>query len=134
MGCSYFNTSTNNSTNEQNIKNPIEIYKNTPNTNSNLSNKVSFRCIYDIKNYDEIQIINDRINGENINQQINSKIKIMNNNKKEELLFKKKFNKLGLNNIDFIIEDRLIDMSYMFNKCLSLKKNRIFFYRYKTSY
>ena len=89
MGCSYFNTSTKNSTNEQNIKNPIEIYKNTPNTNSNLSNKVSFRCIYDIKNYDEIQIINDRINSENINQQINSKIKIMNNNKKKNYYLKK---------------------------------------------
>ena len=47
-------------------------------------------------------------------------------------MFNKGFS-LTKNNIDFIIEDRLIDMSYMFNKCLSLKKIE-FFYRYKTSY
>ena len=52
-------------------------------------NKVSFRCTYDVKDFNEVQIINDR-NKSFINEEIKSKIKIINNNKKEELILKKK--------------------------------------------
>ena len=40
----------------------------------------------------------------------------------QKLIFKKRFNKLGYNTIDFIIEDQLTNMSFMFNLCSSLKK------------
>ena len=79
------------------------------------------RCTYEIKDFNEIQIINDR--SENYsNQEIASKIKILNGDKKEELIFRKKFDKLGINTIDFIIEEKLNNLSYLFYKCSSLKK------------
>ena len=79
--------------------------------------QVSFRCFYDVKNIDEeIRIISDYKD----NKEIKSKIKILNNNKKEELIFTKKFNKIGTNTIDFIIEGKLTNMSHIFNKCKSL--------------
>ena len=85
-------------------------------------NKISFRCIYDIKNNNnETQIINNKYE-EYINEDIESKIKILNDNKKENLIFKKKFDKIGLNTIDFIIEGNLNNMSYIFNNCSSLKQ------------
>ena len=74
--------------------------------------RISFRCIYDIKDINEIQIINDR-NGDNINEEIKSKIKILKGNKKEELIFTKKFDKLGCNIIDCIIEGKLTNISYI---------------------
>ena len=52
----------------------------------------------------KIQIINDTDINNKINKEIKSKIKILNDNKKEELIFTKKFNKTGINTIDFIIE------------------------------
>ena len=82
-------------------------------------------CIYDIKDSNETQIINDR--GKTyINEEIGRKIKILNGNRKENLIFKKRFNKLGINTINFIIEEKLNDMSYMFNKCSSLKRINFF--------
>ena len=87
---------------------------------NNEKNKISFRCIYDVKDENEKQIINDRYE-DIINEEIQSKIKILNNNKKEELIFKKKFNKLRYNTIDFIIEGQLKNMSLMFLDCTSLK-------------
>ena len=83
------------------------------------------RCTYDIKDYNETQIINDR-GRKYINEEIGAKIKIWNNGNKERLIFKKKFNKLGLNTIDFIFEEKLINMSYMFNECSSLKHVQFF--------
>ena len=53
------------------------------------TNFVSFRCTYDIKDNNEIQIINNRFN-DDINEEIIEKIKILNGNQKEELLLKKK--------------------------------------------
>ena len=84
----------------------------------------SFRCTYEIKNYADTQIINDRDKEDlyNINAEIRAKIKILNGKKKEPLIFKKRFNKLGLNTIDFIIEGKLTNTSFMFNNCSSLKK------------
>ena len=90
--------------------------------------EISFRCIYDIKNYNENQIINDRCyvnNREVINEEIKSKIKILNGNQKnqkEELILKKKFDKQGYNSIDFMIKEKLTDMSFIFFNCDSLKK------------
>ena len=78
------------------------------------------KCIYDVKENNEIQIINDR--AENmLNKDIKAKIKIWNNNKKEKLIYKKKFDKLGLNTIYFIIEKKLDNLNFIFNGCSSLK-------------
>ena len=81
----------------------------------------SFRCIYDIEdNNSPIQIINNReVNL--INKEIEVKIKILNNGKKEKLYLEKKFDKKGRYCIDFIVEGNLTDMSFMFNKCSRLK-------------
>ena len=85
--------------------------------------KYSFRCTYEIKDYNATQIINNCFkNNMLLNEEIESKIKILNGNKKEKLIFKKKFNKLGINTIDFIIEEKLNNMSFMFYNCTSLKK------------
>jgi len=83
------------------------------------------KCTYDIKDNNFIQILNNR--GEiNINEEIESKIKILNDDKKEPLAFKKKFNKLGMNTIIFVIEENLVNMSFLFNKCNTLKKIEFF--------
>ena len=83
------------------------------------------KCTYDIKDYNFTQILNYR--GEKtINKEIESKIKILNGNTKEPLVFKKKFNKIGMNTIIFIVEEKLVNMSYLFNKCKSLKKVEFF--------
>ena len=51
------------------------------------------KCVYDIKNHNETQIINYR--GEKrINEEIESKIQILNGNKKEKIKFTKKFDKI----------------------------------------
>ena len=93
-------------------------------------NKKSYiSCTYDIKDFNETHIINDR--GEKyINEEIGAKIKIMNGNRIENLTFKKRFNKLGINIIKFIIQEKLNDMSYLFNKCSSLKS--VNFYNVET--
>ena len=90
----------------------------------NENNQSLFRCFYDIKNIDEeIRII---YNNEN-NKEIKSKLKLLNDNKKEEILFTKKFNKIGINTIDFIIEGKLTNMSYIFCDCKSLSKIEFIF-------
>ena len=88
-------------------------------------NEISFRCYYEIKDYNETQIITDK------NEEIKLKVKILNGNNKEKLIFKKKFNKIGINIIDFIIEGKLNNMSLMFNDCSSLRK--IEFISFETS-
>ena len=89
-----------------------------PQFNENIS---YIKCIYEIKDYNETQIINFR--GETtINEEIESKVKIWNGEKAEKLIFTKKLDKLGINVIYFIIEEKLTNMSLMFNKCSSLKE------------
>ena len=78
------------------------------------------KCTYDIKDNNEIQIINDR-NGDDVNGEIQQKIKILEGNQKYNLIFEKKFNNIGLNTITFICEEKLNNMSFMFNQCSSLK-------------
>ena len=85
--------------------------------NENLSqiknSQISFRCFYDIKKiYLEINIINKHIDGE-----LKSKIKLLNNNKQEEIIFTKNFNKIGIYTIDFIIERKLTNMRNIFCGC-----------------
>jgi len=84
----------------------------------------SFRCTYEVKDYNPIQIINngDENDFHNMNRDIEAKIKILNGNKKEQITLTKKFNQIGLNVIEFIIEEQLTNMSYMFNNCSFLKK------------
>ena len=89
--------------------------------NTKQSRESLIKCTYDIKDFNETQIINDRYSYE-INYDIEPKIKIWNNNQRERIIFKKKFDKLGLNTIYFIIEEKLFDMSFMFFNCVSLKQ------------
>ena len=79
-------------------------------------------CAYEVKEENkEIQIINDR-DGNDINKEIETKIKILNDGLKENLIFKKKFNKTGINTIVFVVEEKMINMSFIFNQCSSLKE------------
>jgi len=50
--------------------------------------KISFTCIYDVKDYNEIQILNNRFD-DYINEEIESKIRIINGKEKEKIVFKK---------------------------------------------
>ena len=85
-------------------------------------NKISYiKCTYEISDYCYTQIINNT-DGSELNKEIESKIKILNNGKEEKLILKKKFDKIGINTIYFEIEDNLNDMSFLFNNCLSLKE------------
>ena len=52
--------------------------------------KISYiKCSYEVTEENEIQIINDR-NENYVNEEIVTKIKILNGDKKESLIFKKK--------------------------------------------
>ena len=88
---------------------------------SGINKKISFRCTYEVKDIDnDIQIINNT-NGKYINDEIKEKITILNNGQKENLEMKKKFDSKGKKIIDFIIEKKLNNMSYMLYKCSTLK-------------
>ena len=78
---------------------------NRENPNANINNNVanifsptidkntSFICTYNVKNInDDIQIINNKY-GNCLNREIESKIKILNNGKKEKLVLKKKLDR-----------------------------------------
>ena len=92
-------------------------YQNRPNGQNN---QISFRCTYMVKDDNEyIQLINYRYQNFT-NQEILDKIKILNVNKKEELILQKKFDKNGIHTIDFIIEEPLNNMSFLFSGCTSL--------------
>ena len=54
----------------------------------NVNNKISYRCTYDVKGFNEVQIINDR-NKTIINGEIAAKIKILNGNQIKNLILKK---------------------------------------------
>ena len=101
------------SENHKNINKP-------PQFNDNIS---YIKCVYNVKNYNEIQIINYKGKTAS-NEEIESKVKIWNGEKAEKLIFKKKFDKLGINVIYFIIEEKLSNMSFMFSKCTSLKEDK----------
>ena len=83
------------------------------------------KCIYEIKDYNDTQIINDRFKSI-VNKEIGSKIKMYINGQKEKISFKKKFNILGINVVYFVIEENLNDMSFIFNNCTSLKEINFF--------
>ena len=101
--------------NKTNIGIPIEL----------IINKISFiKCTYEIKDINKYyQIINNKdILGDKINLEIESKIRILNKGKEEELIFKNKFNEKGIHYIYFINDILLTNMSYMFYDCSSLKE------------
>ena len=84
-------------------------------------NKISYiRCTYEIFDYNYVQIINNT-DGIEINKDIESKIKILNNGKEEKLIFTKKFDKTGIKTLYFSIDKILNDMSFLFNNCSTLK-------------
>ena len=87
---------------------------------------ISFRCTYLIKDYNDIQIINNDLGDDYINKEIEEKIKILNGVKKEKLVLTKNFSKLGINTVDFIVEGKLTNISSMFNHCSSLKTIEFF--------
>ena len=119
MGCTNGSSLPNSAKTSKNQKD-IKKSQNTP---SNKVIEVSFRCTYDIRYLSDVQIINNRdIDETDINEEIKSKIKILNGDKKEELIFKKTFNETGINTIDFIIEGKLNNMSYMFYNCSEIKE------------
>ena len=94
-------------------------------------NEISFKCTYEIKDFNEIQILNYRGTSQ-INEEIKSKIKILNGNKIEDLIFVKKFDSLGMNTINFIIEKKMTNLKFLFNGCSALKK--IEFISFDTKY
>ena len=75
-------------------------------------NEVSFKCTYNVENTIDYETI--------IGHKQESKIKILNGNKKEEFTSIKKFDKIGINTVDFIIERKLNDMRDIFFNCKSL--------------
>ena len=79
------------------------------------------KCTYEIQENGYVQIINNR-NENIINEDIETKIKILNDGKKEKLVFKKEFSNKGIYTINFIVEENLKNMNYMFKDCTSLKK------------
>ena len=87
----------------------------------------TIKCTYEINENELVQILNNK-GKKCINEEFESKIKIMNGDIKEPLVFTKKFNNLGDNTVYFIIEEKLTDMSYLFNKCSSLKKKKLNFF------
>ena len=103
----------------------IDILKDTIITQKS-NNKLSYiKCTYEIKDQEKTQILNYR--SENYtNEEIESKIKILNGDKIEELIFKKKFEKIGINSIYFLIEESLSNLSYLFYKCSTLKDVKFF--------
>ena len=99
------------------IKNSKVIGLNKGYMKNNSDNKINIgirieSIINEINNRDEFKV----------NEELESKIKILNGDKKEKLIFKKQFSKLGLNTIIFIIEEKLNNTSFMFNNCSSLKE------------
>jgi len=82
---------------ESNNKGVLNIIKKE---SKNVANNISFKCIYDIKDHNYTQIINNQYL-DYINEEIESKIKILINNKKENIVFQKKFDKLGITEIKF---------------------------------
>ena len=86
--------------------------------------QISFRCYYNIEDIENtIAIINSGYLTLFKNEELDSKIRILNGNKKEKLgRGYKKFDKTGINSVDFIVEGKLTNMSYIFIKCESLKK------------
>ena len=86
--------------------------------------KPYIECTYQIDDVNnKIRIMNNKC-GEEINNDLETKIKIANCCKEEKLSFKMKFNETGEKIIYFIIEGKLLNMSYMFRNCSSLKKIR----------
>ena len=123
----------------RNINNTGPIKKIEKNTSKNNSKKsqtekigMTIRCTYEIKDNNEIQIINNRDKND-INEEIEKKIKIYHakKNQKLNLIFKRRFSHTGLRTIIFICEEKLTKLDYMFLGCSSLKE--VIFISFDTS-
>ena len=103
-------------------KEVISNHPNKGNENTKINIGLPFiECTYDIKDTNLVQIMNYR-GISLINEEVKVKIKILSNGDIfEPLILEKQFNKLGMNTVIFVIEDNLTDMSFLFNKCYSLK-------------
>jgi len=92
-----------------------------------LYQKQYIECFYMIENDKElVQIINNKDDSGYINEEIESKIKLHNNGKREKLIFKKQFVTKGIHSIKFIIKEKLTNMSFMFYNCSTLKEIKFF--------
>ena len=100
-------------------KDPIEQKKNPKRQKKEEISLI--KCTYLIKDNNYTQIINNK-DGECINEDIDKKIKIYIDGKKLDLEHKIKFGGSGEYTINFIIEEKLTDMSFMFQNCWSLKR------------
>ena len=99
-------------------------YKMNPNYSANQNNQISFRCTYKVEDINKnIRLVNDRLNYME-NQEISTKIRILNNNKKENLIFLKRFDNPGIHIIDYTIEGTIYNMSFLFSECSSLKQSK----------
>jgi len=107
-------------------------FKNNPKKSQTVKIGMAIKCTYEIKDNDEIQIINNRCDND-INEEIEKKIKILNIklNQKENLVFKRRFGHTGLRTIIFICEEKLTKLDYMFLQCSSLKE--VIFISFDTS-
>ena len=98
------------------------ICKSFGDKNKSSENNGIIRCIYDIKDTNNyVQIINNDDRGY-INKEIELYIKILNGTKEEKLTFKKKFDKIGLNTIEFTIKRDITNINCIFNGCSTLKQ------------
>ena len=108
-------------------KEVISNHPNKGNEDTKLNIGLPFiECTYDIKDTNLVQIMNYR-GISLINEEVKVKIKILSDGDIfEPLIFQKQFNMLGMNTVIFVIEENLCDMSFLFNKCSTLKKIEFF--------
>ena len=104
----------------------ISCYNKIRSTKKRVTPDPYIKCIYEIKDNNYTQIINNT--GDYTNKEIEKKIKILNGDKKEKLIFKKKFDKIGINTITFVVEKKIKNMDYIFKDCNTLKEIELFYF------
>ena len=92
------------------------------NNESFIIKKPHIKCTYQVNDVSKtIRIINNKC-GDETNNDLEAKIKILKGGKEEKLIFTMKFDNPGTKIIYFIIEGKLNNMSYMFRNCSTLKE------------
>ena len=83
--------------------------------------KMLIKCTYDIKENNFTQLINFR--GKNsVNNDILNYLKVLNGDKKENLIFGRFFDNIGIHTITYICEIKFRNLSFMFRECSNQKK------------